>query len=709
MAKTISFSFHLFRDGELVREQQLAVDVPGVVKIGKLESSHLRIEDDENVSRMHALIEVSSPTEVHVLDLGSAKGTVLNGEVVKKARLGDGAELTLGDTTIRVGIMVVDEAAEPIPAPVLPVQPAPTVPNFVSPPGVIPQPAVMPARPLPPLPGYAGPPAMMSQPTLPMASASFPDPTVDKQDGSRAIEVTAMFEDEVVKVRHLDNPGGGRVSGPTWGLLVSGWGTFLAGLVLTFAGQTGFAGLLFVTGLGLGVYGVIRLFEEKRSPDFVLGEDDSADLNLAHPAVPGPAFPLVRSDGVQYSLLYTDAMTGDVTIAGDRMELRELTSSGRAQPEAAYPQTYSFSVPQDSAIKLDIGEHTLLVKSVAPARPVVSPFLARVDWASQMFNGLSFAAHALLLFLVFAVPPDAKSLSLDLFDADNKFMQYLVKPPEQKEEEVPSWLKKKGEDKAGGKGQRHKGDEGKMGSKKSKKKTGLYGLKGPKDATPRLARQLAEESARSAGVLGLLGGPTGSHIASIFGADSALGNDAEDALGGLIGNEIGEAAGFGGLGLTGYGRGGGGTGEGTIGLGSLGTIGKGGGGGSGAGYGSGAGRLGGRRAQVPRVTAGRAEVLGALDKEIIRRIIRRHINEVKFCYQKELQANENLGGRVIVQFTIAATGQVVVSKVQSSTLGNSQVEQCIAQAVRRWLFPKPKGGGIVHVSYPFVLRSAGAE
>ena len=247
-----------------------------------------------------------------------------------------------------------------------------------------------------------------------------------------------------------------------------------------------------------------------------------------------------------------------------------------------------------------------------------------------------------------------------------------------------------------------------MGSKKSKKKTGLYGLKGPKDnPDPHLAKRLAESAAQNAGVLGLLKSSSGSHIASIFGRDSALGTDAEDALGGLIGNQIGEAYGVGGLGLVGTGRGGGGTGEGTIGLGTLGTIGKGGGGGSGAGYGRGVGRLSGRRARAPSVVAGRAEVRGSLDKEIIRRIIRRHINEVKYCYQKELQAKPDLYGRVVIQFTIAATGQVVASVVQQSTMNNPSVEGCIAQAVRRWLFPKPKGGGIVIVSYPFVLRAAG--
>jgi TonB family protein len=102
-------------------------------------------------------------------------------------------------------------------------------------------------------------------------------------------------------------------------------------------------------------------------------------------------------------------------------------------------------------------------------------------------------------------------------------------------------------------------------------------------------------------------------------------------------------------------------------------------------------------------------VRGSLDKEIIRRIIRRHINEVKFCYEKELTRQANLMGRVMIQFTIAGTGNVIASIVQSSTMNSPPVEQCIAAAVRRWEFPKPQGGGIVVVTYPFVLKASGAE
>jgi hypothetical protein len=40
-------------------------------------------------------------------------------------------------------------------------------------------------------------------------------------------------------------------------------------------------------------------------------------------------------------------------------------------------------------------------------------------------------------------------------------------------------------------------------------------------------------------------------------------------------------------------------------------------------------------------------------------------------------------------------------------MGNSAVEGCMVQAVRRWQFPAPDGGGLVLVSYPFVLAPAG--
>ena len=52
---------------------------------------------------------------------------------------------------------------------------------------------------------------------------------------------------------------------------------------------------------------------------------------------------------------------------------------------------------------------------------------------------------------------------------------------------------------------------------------------------------------------------------------------------------------------------------------------------------------------------------GEPNKEIIRGIIRRHIDDVKACYEQGLSDHPDLAGRINVQFTIAASGQVIAS------------------------------------------------
>ena len=221
------------------------------------------------------------------------------------------------------------------------------------------------------------------------------------------------------------------------------------------------------------------------------------------------------------------------------------------------------------------------------------------------------------------------------------------------------------DDEAGGQGQRHKGEEGRMGKPTSKQKSGLYAMRGAKED-----------------------------------------ND-ESVWGSLSGEDVGEAYGVDGLGLSGTGRGGGGTGEGVIGLGNTGLIGKGGGdAGSGYGRGSGAG-FGGRGKRVPRVRQGTAKVQGALDRDIIRRVVRAHINEVRHCYNQGLSRDPNLQGRVAIKFVITATGKIGSSVTEESTVKDNAVNTCVAKAVKRWKFPKPRGGGNVLVSYPFTLSGDG--
>jgi TonB family protein len=250
-------------------------------------------------------------------------------------------------------------------------------------------------------------------------------------------------------------------------------------------------------------------------------------------------------------------------------------------------------------------------------------------------------------------------------------------------DEIPSWIRTRGDV---GLSRAHRGDEGRTG-----------------------ARAHAARAAAEAGVLGILGPRDGARAAHVVGRASALGADARDPLAGLVGNQIGESYGVGGLGLAGAAGRGRSSGARDVTLGTLGTIGRGGGGSNGAGYGRGSARLAGRRARTPSVMAGRVEVRGSLDRELIRRVIRRHLNEVRTCYQRELQANPALFGRVTVRFTVeGATGQVTDASIASSTLNNTPVEECVAQAVRRWRFPTAPVAGTIVITYPFVFRAAGA-
>ena len=107
----VPLKFQIFRGDELVREEVLSQDV---IKVGKLASSHLRI-DDETVSRMHAVIEIAGPDGVSLIDLGSTRGTTVNGERITKTRLQSGDEIMFGDA--RVVVTFVPAAIETTPVP----------------------------------------------------------------------------------------------------------------------------------------------------------------------------------------------------------------------------------------------------------------------------------------------------------------------------------------------------------------------------------------------------------------------------------------------------------------------------------------------------------------------------------------------------------------------------------------------------------------
>ena len=104
----------------------------------------------------------------------------------------------------------------------------------------------------------------------------------------------------------------------------------------------------------------------------------------------------------------------------------------------------------------------------------------------------------------------------------------------------------------------------------------------------------------------------------------------------------------------------------------------------------------------PGVRQAQPRVQGPLPRDIVRRIVRAHINEVRYCYLRGLNKNPELRGRVTVEFTIDGNGKVSRSQVQASTVADAEVAQCTAIATRRWNFPRPDGAEVV-VTQAFTL------
>lgn len=107
----IPLTFRIFKGEQLVREERLSLSV---IKIGKVPSAHLKL-DDETVSRTHAIIEVNGPGDVSIIDLGSTKGTFVNGQKVNKAKLQTGDSIVVGETRIELAIGADAMSSEDVP------------------------------------------------------------------------------------------------------------------------------------------------------------------------------------------------------------------------------------------------------------------------------------------------------------------------------------------------------------------------------------------------------------------------------------------------------------------------------------------------------------------------------------------------------------------------------------------------------------------
>jgi TonB family protein len=112
------------------------------------------------------------------------------------------------------------------------------------------------------------------------------------------------------------------------------------------------------------------------------------------------------------------------------------------------------------------------------------------------------------------------------------------------------------------------------------------------------------------------------------------------------------------------------------------------------------------RVSPPGIT-GAAATNSLRSSAVIARIVNQRKQGIEYIYKKYLKTNPTLEGKIVVRFTIAASGAVTACSVVSSNMGNPALDSEICARIMTWRFP-PIDAGDVTVVYPFVFFSAGA-
>jgi len=103
-----------------------------------------------------------------------------------------------------------------------------------------------------------------------------------------------------------------------------------------------------------------------------------------------------------------------------------------------------------------------------------------------------------------------------------------------------------------------------------------------------------------------------------------------------------------------------------------------------------------------------AEIAGATDDpsrsfQSIAATVKQYQGGIKYAYNRELIANPNLSGNMLVSFVIRPDGAVESVEVRQSTLNWPPLDDAVKKRMQHWKFARGAGGP-VRVVFPFVFH-----
>ncbi|MCB9523085.1 MAG: AgmX/PglI C-terminal domain-containing protein [Myxococcales bacterium] len=421
---------------------------------------------------------------------------------------------------------------------------------------------------------------------------------------------------------------------------------------------------------------------------------------------PAEALIIAEDDAVLGGLLPTEWRLAELTGGAARLRIpsgvaADVLRDGAVEAVPPADGARGVSLAGDARARMRLGD-AVVYFAVVPQAPALAPLRrGRALWQGGEARSLGAAAlmHGLFFALALSVPVDAAQLSVDGMEARPEWVEISLRPELEKPE--PAEPGEATPEPGGGDGpatahqdpapRTAPGARADAGDPQTRKKIaldtardvsqGIENALGEVMGTPTLGLAAHDVLNAMNGTvhgdqLGMLGRPDGDPLGSPWGTPGG------DGLGGPPGATIG---------LTGLDR-------------RLFRRGP-----PGARPGGPEPRVGDRAPKAPKaaIVPLDPKVSEGLSREEIQRVIRRFRARYRYCYEKALQTEKGLNGKVSSKFTIGPDGAVIAALIEGSTLQHAEVEACLVQQLKRTAFPAPRGRGVVVVRYPFLFKRAG--
>lgn len=412
-----------------------------------------------------------------------------------------------------------------------------------------------------------------------------------------------------------------------------------------------------------------------------VGPDAATDHFLDARHVPLARYVLARADGARPMVNVPRHADGEVLLGGEHSTLADLRAAGRLEASAEMPDSDVLGLPPGAMCRLQFGDRAFLLRPVTLEAAPRASFWQRLDGRFGRHVAVAMLLHGLLGVTAASLPAEAASFRLDGYARVDRWADFITtvelpKPDHHPAERV------------------EKRDEPGTPELPVAESEPVAPRSGP--SRPRaVERTRSIEEGRS-----IARGAAESAMRSLDAEMSGLWREGAAIPGssGLDGIGTAGGHGFDGPGLAGFPSGGGP--EASLSAGD----GPGGRRPGPRGPGDDPTRYAERTSTAPRPVPRDPIVVGALEMDEVRRAVRAHQAEYRYCYERVLQSRPGLSGKVVVRFTIGARGNVVAARLLEDTVPAPEVGACLKERLARWQFPEPRGGGTVDVSYPFLFR-----